>query len=195
MTWHVPDWISDLGTISPSPDAKSLAVGGINRSFDSVVVATVDIDTGRFTRVAIIAGSDPKKVIWLADGSMMLVFREPQGAFALYRIARGKPARRVGGLPHTEEELKTLLSQAVASGTIKKGNVRLLTSAFEFGELKVRQIMTPRTEMVYLLLDQPLQIHDLPLRREHQLFGLADIDERGCAALFADLRQAKRFLA
>ena len=60
-----------------------------------------------------------------------------------------------GELPHTEEELKSLLAQAVASGTIAKGHERILTSAFEFGELKVRQIMTPRTEMVHLLLGQP----------------------------------------
>jgi CBS domain containing-hemolysin-like protein len=61
-----------------------------------------------------------------------------------------------GELPHTEEELKSLLAQAVASGTIAKGHERILTSAFEFGELKVRQIMTPRTEVVHLMLDQPL---------------------------------------
>jgi CBS domain containing-hemolysin-like protein len=61
-----------------------------------------------------------------------------------------------GGMPHTEEELKALLAQAVASGTIAKGHERLLTSVFGFGQLKVRQIMTPRTEVAYLLLDQPL---------------------------------------
>jgi CBS domain containing-hemolysin-like protein len=61
-----------------------------------------------------------------------------------------------GQLPHTEDELKSLLAQAVASGTIAKGHERILTSAFEFGDLKVRQIMTPRTEVVYLLLGQPL---------------------------------------
>jgi CBS domain containing-hemolysin-like protein len=61
-----------------------------------------------------------------------------------------------GDLAHTEEELKSLLAQAVASGKIAKGHERILTSAFEFGELKVRQIMTPRTEVVHLLLGQPL---------------------------------------
>lgn len=61
-----------------------------------------------------------------------------------------------GELPHTEEELKSLLAQAVEHGTIKKGHERILTSAFEFNELKVRQIMTPRTEVVYLLNDQKL---------------------------------------
>src|SRR5262249_23742163 len=61
-----------------------------------------------------------------------------------------------GGLPHTERELRSLLAQAVAAGTISKGNETILTSAFEFGELKVRQIMTPRTRVDYLLLDQPI---------------------------------------
>lgn len=61
-----------------------------------------------------------------------------------------------GGLPHTEEELKGLLAQAVAQGTIAQGRGRLLTSAFDFAQLKVRQIMTPRTQVEYLLLDQPI---------------------------------------
>ena len=61
-----------------------------------------------------------------------------------------------GGLPHTEEELRGLLAQAVAEGTIAKGNERILTSAFDFGDLKVRQIMKPRTEVDYLTLGQPI---------------------------------------
>ena len=104
VTWHVPDWISEFGSISSSPDGRSLAVTGANRSFDSVVVGTLDIDTGRFTRLLIVAASDPKRIGWLEDGSMMLVIREPQGAFALYRIARDGPARRVGGLPYADAE-------------------------------------------------------------------------------------------
>lgn len=61
-----------------------------------------------------------------------------------------------GGLPHTEDELKALLAQAVSSGTIKHGNEQILTSAFEFSDLKVRQIMTPRTEVDFLSLDEAL---------------------------------------
>ena len=61
-----------------------------------------------------------------------------------------------GGLPHTEQELRGLLAQAVAQGTIAKGNEMILTSAFEFGDLKVRQIMTPRTQVDFLKLGQPI---------------------------------------
>src|SRR5581483_3526198 len=61
-----------------------------------------------------------------------------------------------GHLPHNERELRALLAQAVAAGTIARGNEKILTSAFEFGDLKVRQIMTPRTKVDYLTLDQPI---------------------------------------
>ena len=61
-----------------------------------------------------------------------------------------------GGVPHTEDELRALLAQAVAQGTIAKGNERILTSAFEFGDLKVRQIMTPRTNVDFLMIGEPI---------------------------------------
>jgi CBS domain containing-hemolysin-like protein len=61
-----------------------------------------------------------------------------------------------GGMPHTADELRALLAQSVSHGTIEKGNESILTSAFDFGDLKTRQIMTPRTEVDYLLIDQPI---------------------------------------
>jgi hypothetical protein len=93
-----------IGTISHSADAKSLAVEGISGSGDSIVVATVDIESGRFTRIGTFAGSDPQRVSWLADGSIMFVLRERQGAFALHRIVRGRPVERLGVLPYTLAE-------------------------------------------------------------------------------------------
>lgn len=61
-----------------------------------------------------------------------------------------------GGLPHTEDELRGLLAQAITQGTIPRSHAKILTSAFRFGDLKVRQIMVPRTQVEYLVLGQPL---------------------------------------
>jgi CBS domain containing-hemolysin-like protein len=62
-----------------------------------------------------------------------------------------------GALPHTADELRSLLEQSIEQGQIAKGAEQILTSAFEFGDLKVRQIMTPRTQVDYLTLDQPIR--------------------------------------
>jgi len=61
-----------------------------------------------------------------------------------------------GALPHSEEELRSLLAQAVSQGAIGQVRARLLTSAFEFADLKVRQIMTPRPQVDYLTIGEPL---------------------------------------
>jgi len=65
-------------------------------------------------------------------------------------------AEAEGALPHTEQELRALLRQAAAQGTIAPGKANLIASAFDFGELKVRQIMTPRIEVDFLKLGQPI---------------------------------------
>jgi CBS domain containing-hemolysin-like protein len=59
-------------------------------------------------------------------------------------------------MPHTADELRVLLTQAVSQGAIEKSREKLLTSAFDFGELKTRQIMTPRTEVDSLRINQPI---------------------------------------
>jgi CBS domain containing-hemolysin-like protein len=59
-------------------------------------------------------------------------------------------------LAHTEDELRAMVAQAVSAGTLGAGEGRLLASAFEFGQLKVRQIMTPRTAVDFLTLEQPI---------------------------------------
>ncbi len=59
-------------------------------------------------------------------------------------------------MPHTADELRQLLTQAVSQGSIEKSREKILTSAFDFGDLKARQIMTPRTEVDFLRTDQPV---------------------------------------
>jgi CBS domain containing-hemolysin-like protein len=82
-----------------------------------------------------------------------------------------------GGMPHTEDELRGLLAQAVSQGTIAEGNVSVLTRAFEFNDLKVRQIMQPRTQVDYLLLNQPVgKILQIVQKSAFTRFPLCDGD-------------------
>jgi CBS domain containing-hemolysin-like protein len=84
--------------------------------------------------------------IWLLNWATNAVLR-------LTGVTTGPSAH---ALPHSEDELRALLAQAAKYGTIPKGREQLLQSAFDFGTLKVRQIMTPRTELDYLRLGQPI---------------------------------------
>jgi CBS domain containing-hemolysin-like protein len=78
------------------------------------------------------------------------------GVLRLARLRASKIPLGSRYFPHTEEELHALLLQAASQGTIPQGKANLVANAFEFGRLKVRQIMTPRPEVDYLLIGQPL---------------------------------------
>ena len=91
--------------------------------------------------------------IWLLNASA-------NGVLRLFRVApppgTDNNSGHGGGEAHSQQELRGLLTQAVAAGTIPKHSARILTGAFEFGDLKARQIMTPRPKVDFLTLGQPI---------------------------------------
>lgn len=51
-------------------------------------------------------------------------------------------------LVHTEEEIKMILTQSAEGGAIEKGEAEIISSVFRLGDITVKQIMLPRTEVV-----------------------------------------------
>lgn len=51
---------------------------------------------------------------------------------------------------YTAEELKQLVSETHASGEISHDEKEMIHNVFEFGDLRVREVMTPRPEMITL---------------------------------------------
>jgi CBS domain containing-hemolysin-like protein len=56
---------------------------------------------------------------------------------------------------HSPEEIRMLVEQALKSGAMDRDDARLLAGVFEFSEKNAREVMTPRTEMVALPVDEP----------------------------------------
>ena len=71
----------------------------------------------------------------------------------LHRIGR---VARVGTDPTelqrsiTESELRTLIGIGEAEGELESGEAVMLENVFRFGDRQVREVMTPRTEIVFL---------------------------------------------
>lgn len=51
---------------------------------------------------------------------------------------------------YTAEELKQLVTETHASGEITRDEKEMIHNVFEFGDLRVREVMTPRPEMITL---------------------------------------------
>lgn len=78
-----------------------------------------------------------KPAIWLLNGA----------GNAILRWAGVQPAAG-HELVHSVEELKMLVRASAEGGTVGDHAEEMLTAIFDFGELLVRQVMIPRTEMI-----------------------------------------------
>lgn len=60
-------------------------------------------------------------------------------------------------LVHSEEELKMLLSQSGQEGAIDQEEVEMVYNVFKLGDIPVKQIMVPRTDVVAFNVTRPLK--------------------------------------
>jgi Tol biopolymer transport system component len=134
VTWQAPPWIGSIWRVSLSPDAKSLAMLAVGPGGDSIVVATVDIETGRYQKLGSIGGEWFGRIRWLADGSITFDIYEMQGAMALYTTSPGGPIRRIGVFPLTDADVSVSTDgrHMVASNFSFKNDVYMIRN---FGKM------------------------------------------------------------
>ena len=83
--------------------------------------------------------------IWLLNGATRLVLR-----------VLGIPSGASEGTLHSREELRMLLEASEEGGAIHGDDAELIENAIGFGDLNVREVMTPRTDIVGIEMDAPL---------------------------------------
>ncbi len=86
-----------------------------------------------------------KPFIWALNGT----------GNALLRLVGVQPASG-HELVHSVEELKMLVTASTEGGVVAPQESELLHAIFEFGDLMVRQVMIPRTEIIAVEADLPL---------------------------------------
>ena len=64
----------------------------------------------------------------------------------------------ISGQRITDEEIKTLIAEAAASGVVERAEQEMISGIMRLADRKVGAIMTPRTEIVWLDLDDPPEL-------------------------------------
>ena len=79
---------------------------------------------------------------------------------------------------HTEEELRLILADSYKSGEINQSEMMYVNNIFDFDERVAREIMVPRTEMVYFSKEDSFEAN-LEIIREGQFtrYPVADEDK------------------
>ena len=119
-----------IGELAP----KSIALQDPERT--SLVVAGPTLWTERIF----------KPVIWALNGA----------GNGLLRLVGVQPASGLQ-LLHSVEELKMLVTASAEGGVVEADERKMLHAVFDFGDLVVRQVMVPRTEVVAVEASTPFQ--------------------------------------
>ncbi len=66
------------------------------------------------------------------------------------RVVPGRSRREIDAPSITEGEIRTLIDIGEAEGAFEPEEAELLDNVFRFGDRQVREVMTPRTEMIFV---------------------------------------------
>jgi CBS domain containing-hemolysin-like protein len=90
---------------------------------------------------------------WLMTPFIAVLNRSAAGVLALFgqRFSEGHEA------VHSPDELRILVEQSEERGALGEHDAELIDAVFEFSEKTAREVMTPRTDVVALAADAPLE--------------------------------------
>jgi putative hemolysin len=107
-----------------------------------------------------LALNNPERIARVMAGPMRAAAWMARPIVALLSISTDLGLRLLGARPSrdplvTEEEIRVLLEQGAQTGIIAEAEQDLFESVFRLGDRRVDAIMTPRTAMTWLNLDEP----------------------------------------
>jgi CBS domain containing-hemolysin-like protein len=87
------------------------------------------------------------------------------------------PASEAGHAPHSEDELRTLLRESRAGGLIERQEAELSERALVFGDRRVREVMRPRPEIVFVTTsDDARRVAEVATASGHTRLPLVEPD-------------------
>ena len=165
----------------------------------------VGVSVGAVTVLLLLFGEILPKVIATknAEGLALILVRPLQAAqilffpivwvLEIYSRMVGRIFGLSGSRLVSEREIRALIDVAEIEGGVEKGEAALLEKVFHFGDLRVGDVMTPRTEIIFVELSATLQDF-LPIyaRTTHTRFPVFDGDRENIVGILSvkDLLEA-----
>ena len=137
----------------PLPRDTSLVVGGI--AYLSLTSRGARAEAARLTnpeRLAVALVGPMRLVSRLASPAVRLLSRSTAVVLRPFRV------RPVTEPPVTEGEIRLLMQQGAWAGVFEAAEHEMVQSVFRLGDRRIGALMTPRTAIVWLDLDDPPEI-------------------------------------
>lgn len=124
--------------------------GPYGATISTIVITVVVLSFGEITPKGL-AKESPEKFAMFASpfiNALVVILTPINFIFTQWKKLLNKLFRSPGGKGMTEEELLTIVEEAEQDGAINEDESELIHSVIDFTDLKVRDIITPRVDIV-----------------------------------------------
>lgn len=161
-------FIESLGLAARTSSMLATAIVVVTITYCSIVVGELVPKRIAQANAETIARLIARPVTWLSILSRPFVFLLSTSTDAILALF-GK--RDLGDANLTEEDIEAVLADGSQAGVIEKGEHDLVRNVFRLDDRQISSLMTPRSEIVYIDLDQPFdKIVDELLASNHSRF-------------------------
>lgn len=154
LSHHLAPVIARAAWLAPYSDAIALVMVVAGITYFSLVLGELVPKRLALTDPEAYAMRSARFMEWLARVTSPVVSLLSKSTDIGLRII-GAPAHRDSGV--TEEEVKVLLEQGTQRGVFEEAEQNMVESVFRLSDRRVDMLMTPRTDVVWLDLDEPTE--------------------------------------
>ena len=149
---RIAAWLSAIPALAPYANAIALALVVVAITYLSLILGELVPK-----RLALI---NPERVIRSLAGPMQLLAKIVHPIVRLLSVSTDLVLRLLGARsadepPITEEEIKLLIEQGTEAGVFQEAEQDMVAGVFRLGDRRVGSLMTPRTEIYWLDLEDP----------------------------------------
>lgn len=171
---YIERWLASFPLVSSYAEALSVVLVVIVITYFSLILGELVPKQ--------IALSNPEKLSLLVARPIQFLMRAmaplvkilSASTTLILRLLRIKPATEQ---PITEEEIKLLIAEGTESGVFEKSEQRMVESVFYMGSKPIKDFMTPRQEVVWLDINDPITIvRDKIIGSDRSIFPVSDGD-------------------
>jgi putative hemolysin len=152
---HLESWLSKYPSVAAYSEPLSVALIIIVITYLSLIIGELvpkQIALSNSEKFSLKVAGTITALMKIAIPLVRLLSVSTTGLLKLFRI---KPSLEQ---VVTEEEIKLLIAEGAENGTFEKSEQKMVESVFHLGNRPIKDFMTPRGEVVWLNLNDPLPI-------------------------------------
>ncbi len=152
---YLNNYLSGFSFLAPYSDTLSIIIVVLIITYFSLVVGELVPK-----RIGL---NNPEKISVKIARPLQILSRITSPVVSLLSISTDSLLRLIGskkdssGDKVTEDEIKLLIEEGLEAGTVEKEEEDIIKRVFRLDQQKVGSLMTPKTEIIWLDLDDPLE--------------------------------------